>query len=629
MIAYCYSQELEGFSDRLPSNLGRSSLTHRLASAYKLLSHENLALLKTKPASHADLLNYHAPSYVETLLSLDENVSCSDEDAATYGLEYDCPIFDGLSAYVCHVAGASIEAARALIQPGNSIEIAINWDGGRHHAKRAAASGFCYVQDIVLAIQELRKTCSRVMYIDLDLHHGDGVEAAFVHSDKVFTLSLHRHDPGFFPNSGAFVEQGKGKGKGYNLNIPLKKGLSDKSFEVLIDEIVLPTIDAYIDTQVDQAIVVQCGVDSLALDPCKEWNLSIDGYCTAIAKIQMKATERRCKVLYLGGGGYNKTLASRCYSALLATLLEVKLGDIPEHSLWHEYADTNHELTSQECIKGMVDENIPLLEQTVTRCRERIGFLTKRSPRRLPEEIKHDANRTADVPQSWDTLPLTKLHGHIDLPDGLISNVLIMMHGLGDNARSFASLGKSFNLPETVVLSIQGPFPVPLMAGCASEACMWANDITFDDSNGIDDDGDFTTAERLIDDLINEIILRGLATERILFFGYGQGAMLALKMASKYGSNVISIGGVLPQNMGTGKGRHALICGGENESKITKSALSEAHRRFVHVAHLSWRQSGDALPKPSKKNSWLPIIQFFSRNVVQMRGVPAGAVQIN
>lgn len=355
MIAYCYSPALERASDELPSNPARSSHIHRLISAYKLLQHENIQVLCPRPASAADLRTYHTPRYVDVLM---HPQGISESIAAEYGLEYDCPIFDGLSEYVCQTAGASIDSARALTRSDDFFNIVINWDGGRHHAKKASASGFCYVADAVLAIHELRKRYAQVVYVDLDIHHGDGVESAFVYSDKVLTISLHRYGAGFFPQTGSHVETGKGKGKGFAMNVPLARGLSDGTMLHVVREIVLPAIHAFTVNGKSTAMVIQCGVDSLAYDPIKEWNLSIRGYCATIHVLQQCADKLHLKTMYLGGGGYNTPLASRCYASITALLLHIPLADqIPEHSLWCTYSKTNYELCSDAKIIGMRDEN--------------------------------------------------------------------------------------------------------------------------------------------------------------------------------------------------------------------------------------------------------------------------------
>ena len=114
-----------------------------------------------------------------------------------YNLGEDCPIFDGLFDFCKLYTGGSVDGAVRL-NHGLS-DVAINWSGGLHHAKKAEASGFCYINDLVLAILELLKHHPRVVYIDIDIHHGDGVEEAFYLTDRVMTVSFHKHGDGFFP----------------------------------------------------------------------------------------------------------------------------------------------------------------------------------------------------------------------------------------------------------------------------------------------------------------------------------------------------------------------------------------------------------------------------------------------
>lgn len=111
-----------------------------------------------------------------------------------------------------------------------AADIAINWAGGLHHAKKREASGFCYINDIVLGTLELLRTYPRVLYIDIDCHHGDGVEEAFYTTDRVMTCSFHKFGE-YFPGTGTQEDKGRGKGKGYAVNVPLKDGITDEAFK--------------------------------------------------------------------------------------------------------------------------------------------------------------------------------------------------------------------------------------------------------------------------------------------------------------------------------------------------------------------------------------------------------------
>ena len=122
-----------------------------------------------------------------------------------------------------------------------AADITINWAGGLHHAKKREASGFCYINDINLAILELLRTFPRVLYIDIDCHHGDGVEEAFYTTDRVMTCSFHKFGE-YFPGTGTQEDRGRAKGKGYAVNVPLKDGITDEAFKSVFDPVSLPPV---------------------------------------------------------------------------------------------------------------------------------------------------------------------------------------------------------------------------------------------------------------------------------------------------------------------------------------------------------------------------------------------------
>ncbi|KAK9464672.1 hypothetical protein V1512DRAFT_88086 [Lipomyces arxii] len=322
-IGYAYDPKYTRIADLLPSNIGRATLVDDLIKSRHLLDHCH-KIISPSLASKEQLTKFHDAKFISFLLGEDVSLSDSefeDETAertlqARFGLEFDCPLFEGLEKYVQAVAGTTIECARYLQEGYNTSKtdqyVAINWHGGRHHAGKAKCSGFCYVNDIVLGILELRKTFEKVMYIDLDLHHGDGVEKSFAHSNTVLTLSLHRYDKGFFPGSGNTKFNGKAKGRNYTVNVGLKPGLGDASMNRLLQEVITPTVKQF----KPGVLIVQCGADVLARDPTKEWNLSVKGHSAVIAKI----VDYGLPTMLLGGGGYNHPDAARLWCAVLGRL---------------------------------------------------------------------------------------------------------------------------------------------------------------------------------------------------------------------------------------------------------------------------------------------------------------------
>ena len=229
--------------------------------------------------------------------------------ATLFGFGDDCPAFDGLYQYCTLYTGASLDAARKLTS--NQAQIAVNWSGGLHHAKKSAASGFCYVNDIVVAILQLLLHHPRVLYIDIDVHHGDGVEQAFWSTDRVMTLSFHKYDKdGFFPGTGPLDSTGPNDlscpGAHHSLNVPLNDGVEDHQYIQLFKDVVGPCVETYRPT----AIVLQCGADSLGGDRlgCFNLNIKAHGACVEYTK------SFKLPLLILGGGGYTPRNVSRLWA---------------------------------------------------------------------------------------------------------------------------------------------------------------------------------------------------------------------------------------------------------------------------------------------------------------------------
>ncbi len=239
----------------------------------------------------------------------------------------DCPVFDGLYNYCTLYTGATLSAARNLTSDQSSI--AINWSGGLHHAKKSEASGFCYVNDIVLAILELLRVHQRVLYVDIDVHHGDGVEQAFASTDRVLTLSYHKFDPkSFFPGTGDWTDNGPknsaNPGAHHSLNVPLNDGIDDHQYIYLFETITGAAIDRFNPS----AIVLQCGADSLGGDRLGKFNLNIKAHGTCIEFV--KRAQR--PLLILGGGGYTARNVARVWCHETSLCVGAELNDeLPAH----------------------------------------------------------------------------------------------------------------------------------------------------------------------------------------------------------------------------------------------------------------------------------------------------------
>ncbi|KAJ3488560.1 hypothetical protein NLI96_g2741 [Meripilus lineatus] len=232
-------------------------------------------------------------------------------------------------------AGASLAASRKLC--AGATDIAINWSGGLHHAKKAEASGFCYVNDIVLAILEMLRSVTRnslilvvlkdrnnryhprVMYIDIDIHHGDGVEHAFYHTNRVMTVSFHKYTGDFFPGTGKLDDNGTGLGKHFCLNVPLLDGIDDDMYMTLFKTVIDDAVTAFRPS----AIVLQCGADSLGCDRLGAFNLSIAAHGECVNFVR----KYNVPLLVVGGGGYTIKNVSRCWTYETSVLVGAAVPD--------------------------------------------------------------------------------------------------------------------------------------------------------------------------------------------------------------------------------------------------------------------------------------------------------------
>ena len=242
-------------------------------------------------------------------------------------------MFDGMFEFNQLATSGSLGGA-AMLNSGRA-DIAINWAGGFHHAKKSEASGFCYVNDIVLSILELLKVHQRVLYVDIDIHHGDGVEEAFYTTDRVMTVSFHKYGD-FFPGTGDWKDCGHGKGKRTALNFPLKDGMDDDSYRMAFR----PLIRAVMEKYRPGAVVLQCGADSLAGDRLGCFNLSTAGHADCVEFVKSFGLP----TLVLGGGGYTMRNVARCWTMETAVCLGKTLEDDLPYNDYFEYFAPSYKL---------------------------------------------------------------------------------------------------------------------------------------------------------------------------------------------------------------------------------------------------------------------------------------------
>lgn len=263
-------------------------------------------------ATPAQLARFHDPAYVAAVMGAERDQRIDPEASARWNIGRNGnPVFGEVFRRPATSCGGTLMAAALLAERDGIVHVPA---GGTHHGLRDRASGFCYFNDPVLGILELLdRGVGRVVYVDLDAHHGDGVEIAFAGSPDVLTISIHEN--GRWPYTGAAADRAGGSAR----NLPVPAGFNDDELAFLVDTAILPLLVEFRPA----ALVLQCGADSLADDPMSGLELSNRAYFAAVSAL-MRVTPR---VLVLGGGGYNPWSVARCWAGIWATLNGFEMPD--------------------------------------------------------------------------------------------------------------------------------------------------------------------------------------------------------------------------------------------------------------------------------------------------------------
>jgi acetoin utilization protein AcuC len=290
----------------------RVELTIALARAFGIFDEPSVTVTVPRPATDDELQLIHDRSYIDAVRRAGE----TGRPDVAHGLGTpDDPVFPGMHEASALVAGATLAAAQAVWtgRAGHGANVA----GGLHHAMRSAASGFCVYNDPAIAISWLlEQGAARVAYVDCDVHHGDGVQAAFYADPRVLTISLHEHPATLFPGTGLPAETGTGDARGTAVNVALPAGTGDAGWLRALDAVVPPLVRAFR----PDVLVSQHGCDSHRLDPLAHLELSLDAQRRAQVVLHELAHETAGgRWLLTGGGGYELVrVVPRCWTHLLA-----------------------------------------------------------------------------------------------------------------------------------------------------------------------------------------------------------------------------------------------------------------------------------------------------------------------
>lgn len=317
---FVYSDDMGrfDFGPNHPFKPERATKTYDLCTRYGVMNYPWMTILRPEPIDDSLLTLYHEPAYLSLLKEASKGKVSLEMLARGLGTE-DTPILKGIYEWSLQAAGGTLEAMRHIV--GAEFQVAFNPLGGFHHAMPGNAEGFCYINDIVIAVRDALANHPglRIAFIDLDAHHGNGVEKAFYEDSKVLFVSLHETGRLLYPWSGSETEMGLGEGRGYTVNVPLEEGVDDEIYGFVFDALVPPLISSFS----PDIIVAEVGGDTLISDPLTHLKLTNNGYQRAIRKI----VELCPSILALGGGGYDIYRTSRAWTLAWSILNHVEPVD--------------------------------------------------------------------------------------------------------------------------------------------------------------------------------------------------------------------------------------------------------------------------------------------------------------
>ncbi len=262
-------------------------------------------------APQAAIERFHEHSYVERVKAQ----SVTGQGYLDYG---DTPAFTGVYEAAAHVAGSALDAARRLMS--GECRRAFVPIGGLHHARREGAAGFCVFNDCGVVIEHLLSDygLERVLYVDIDAHHGDGVFYAFEDDPRVYIADIHEDGRYLYPGTGGGEETGKGAARGTKINLPLKPSAGDAAFMEAWEQ-----VEQFAERARPEFILLQCGADSLGGDPITHLALTREAHRHAATRL-CRLADRYCsgRLLALGGGGYNRQNLALAWTAVVQAMIE-------------------------------------------------------------------------------------------------------------------------------------------------------------------------------------------------------------------------------------------------------------------------------------------------------------------
>ena len=295
----------------------RLKYTYELLESYRAFEGEGSTLMKPRPAKDSEIISIHTSEYLEAIRGLSRGEGTFDPGRYNFSARGDNPVYEGMFEAAILSTGATLVAAECVLS--ERADVAFSISGGLHHAAAGHASGFCVFNDPAIAINLMLSKGLRVAYVDIDAHHGDGVQNAFYDTDRVLTVSLHESGRYLFPGTGFVEETGVGAGEGFSVNVPLSPYTNDDTYLWAFREVVPPLVDAFR----PDVLVTQLGIDSYHSDPLTHLMLSSRGFTQAVAEF----TRMGYPWLAMGGGGYDLGAVARCWTLAYGIMAQKEWPD--------------------------------------------------------------------------------------------------------------------------------------------------------------------------------------------------------------------------------------------------------------------------------------------------------------
>ena len=308
-----------GHGPQHPLKPERLQRTFELLSEYRALAAPNVQVIQPRLAEPDELARFHTRDYIRVVQGLSSGELTLP--AGSYGFgPGDNPIFSGMYETEALKVGSALQGAELLYN--GECEVAFSYSGGLHHAGPDFASGFCVFNDCAVAIQWLLDQGLRVAYIDIDVHHGDGVQHAFYDSDRVLTISLHQDPRTLFPGTGFVEEIGRGVGTGYSVNVPLPPLTFNATYLRAFEVIVPPLLRRFS----PDIVATQLGVDTHYTDPLANLALTTQAHLALFQALDTLSP----RWLAFGGGGYAIDLVPRSWALAFGVMAGLQLpGELP------------------------------------------------------------------------------------------------------------------------------------------------------------------------------------------------------------------------------------------------------------------------------------------------------------